>query len=138
LAASSARYNLVVLDAFSSDAIPMHLLTHEAMAVYLSRLAPHGVLAIHISNRHLGLGGIVGRLAEANGLVALRKRDAKQEKDWPADKTASEWVMLARSRDDLSSLTSDPEWAAPAVTAATPLWTDDFSNILSVLQIRGR
>ena len=72
---TGSRYDLIALDAFSSDAIPMHLLTHEAMSVYLSRLAPHGVLAIHVSNRHLRLDGVVGRLAAANGLVALEERD---------------------------------------------------------------
>jgi len=135
-AASDVRYNLMVLDAFSSDAIPMHLLTHEAMAVYLSRLAPHGVLAFHISNRHLALNGIVGRLAQANGLVALQKRDRKRTEGWPEDKTASEWVVLGRSREDLGPLTDDQSWTAAPVTADTPLWTDDFSNILSVLHLR--
>jgi len=135
-AATDARYNLMVLDAFSSDAIPMHLLTNEAMAVYLSRLAPNGVLAFHISNRHLALNGIVGRLAQANGLVALQRRDRKRTEGWPADKTASEWVVLARTREDLGLLTGDEAWTPPPVTPATPLWTDDFSNMLSVLQLR--
>ena len=106
------------------------------MAVYLSRLAPNGVLAFHISNRHLALNGIVGRLADANGLVALQRRDRKRTEGWPADKTASEWVVLARTRDDLGLLTGDAAWTAPPVTPATPLWTDDFSNMLSVLQLR--
>jgi SAM-dependent methyltransferase len=133
---SSARYDLIVLDAFSSDAIPMHLLTNEAMRVYLSRLAPGGVLAFHISNRHLVLNGIVGRLAEVNRLVALQKRDRKKTDGWPLDKAGSEWAMLARAREDLGALTSDPTWTALPVDVSTPLWTDDFSNVLSVLQIR--
>jgi SAM-dependent methyltransferase len=133
---SNPRYDLIVLDAFSSDAIPMHLLTAEAMRVYLSRLAPGGVLAFHISNRHLVLRGVVGRLAEANRLLALQKRDHKRTDAWPLDKTESEWVMLARAGEDLGGLRSDPTWTPPPVEAATPLWTDDFSNILSVLQFR--
>ena len=133
-AAADARYNLIVLDAFSSDAIPMHLLTHEAMAVYLSRLAPGGVLAFHISNRHLRAQRH-RRPAGCRPTVWSRCRSAtgKRTEGWPADKTASEWVMLARSREDLAPLTDDKSWTAPPVTPATPLWTDDFSNILSVL-----
>jgi hypothetical protein len=135
LAERGPQYNLMVLDAFSSDAIPMHLLTDEAMAVYVARLAPHGVLAFHISNRHLALGGIVGRLAQAHGLVALQRRDRKREAGWPPDKTPSEWVMMARTRDDLGGLAHDQAWTSPPVTASTPLWSDDFSNIFQVLNL---
>jgi hypothetical protein len=131
-------YQLIVLDAFSSDAIPMHLLTQDAMRVYLSRLAPHGVLAFHISNRHLRLDGIVGRLAAANGLVALERRDLKTSAAWSKHKTASHWMMTARSPADLGALTRDPAWTAPRVGPGVPLWTDDFSNILDVVQIRLR
>jgi hypothetical protein len=135
-AETGAPYRLIVLDAFSSDAIPMHLLTNDALRVYLSRLAPHGVLAFHISNRHLRLDGIVGRLAAANGLVALERRDQKISASWSKDKSASHWMMTARSAGDLGALSQDPAWTAPRVGAGVPLWTDDFSNILDVLQIR--
>ena len=137
-AEAGTPYQLIVLDAFSSDAIPMHLLTHDAMRVYLSRLAPHGVLAFHISNRHLRLDGIIGRLAAANDMVALERRDQKSSPSWPKDKTASHWMMMARSPEDLGALTQDPAWTAPRVGTGVPLWTDDFSNVLDVLQIRLR
>jgi hypothetical protein len=137
-AETGVPYQLIVLDAFSSDAIPMHLLTNDAMRVYMSRLAPHGVLAFHISNRHLRLDGIVGRLAAANGMVALERSDRKMSAGWSKDKSASHWMMTARSPEDLGALTQDPEWTAPRVGAGVPLWTDDFSNILDVLQIRLR
>jgi hypothetical protein len=78
----------------------------------------------------------VGRLAEANGLVARQRRDQKRTAAWPADKTGSEWVVLAREPEDLGALSGDSGWTAPAVAPTTPLWTDDFSNILSVLKIR--
>jgi hypothetical protein len=140
---AGARYQLIALDAFSSDAIPVHLLTTDAMTVYLSRLAPHGVIAFHVSNRHLRLGGVVGRLAAANSLVALQgsdfrlsRKEMSQGKTWPTNKTASDWVVLARSREDLGALTSSSAWHAPVVAPSTPLWTDDFSNVLSVLHIR--
>jgi hypothetical protein len=134
------RFQLIVLDAFSSDAIPVHLLTDEAMRVYLSRLAPNGVLAFHVSNRHLALDRIVGRLAAAHGLVALREHDVPgtDKAEWPKHKTGSDWVVMARDARALGALTQSAAWHAPAVPASTPLWTDDFSNILGVLHIGGR
>jgi hypothetical protein len=135
---AGAPFQLIAVDAFSSDAIPMHLLTHEAMQLYVSRLAPHGVIAFHVSNRHLRLGGVVGRLADASGLVAREWRDVRRDKEWPADKTASHWVAMARTIDDLGTLACDPAWTSPPVAATVPLWTDDFSNILDVLEIRVR
>jgi pimeloyl-ACP methyl ester carboxylesterase len=108
--AAGRAYQLIALDAFSSDAIPMHLLTHEAMQVYLSHLAPHGVLAVHVSNRHLRLNGVVGQLAAANGLVALERKDRQTPTNWPHDKSASHWLMVARTREDLGTLPRDPAW----------------------------
>jgi hypothetical protein len=132
------RYQLIALDAFSSDAIPMHLLTREAMDLYLSRLAPHGVIAIHISNRHLRLDGLVGRLAAAHGLVARRMRDDQKTAGWPKEKTASDWVVMARTTQDLGAIAQDAAWSAPPAGGGEPLWTDDFSNILDVLKVRVR
>jgi spermidine synthase len=136
-AVAGAPYRLITLDAFSSDAIPMHLLTHEAVGVYLSHLAPHGVLAVHISNRHLRLNGLVGRLAAAHRLVALEMRDLPTATEqWPKDKTASHWVMMARSSEDLTGLAADRRWAPPPAGSGEPIWTDDFSNIFAVLNLR--
>jgi hypothetical protein len=133
-----ARYQLIVLDAFSSDAIPIHLMTNDAMAVYLSRLAPRGVLAFHVSNRHLRLDGVVGRLAAANGMVALERLDFKGTDKWPDGKMPSRWVVLARTPEDLGPLMQDAGWTRVPASAGAPLWTDDFSNILNVLRIRLR
>mgnify|MGYP003578512557 CR=1 FL=1 len=135
-AQTDTRYQLIALDAFSSDSIPMHLLTQEAMEVYLSRLAPHGVLAFHVSNRHLVLSPIVGRLAVNNGLTALLRQDRREDGlPWANDKAPSTWLMMARNPEDLGALMRDPLWLEPRVTSATPLWTDDFSNILDVLNL---
>jgi spermidine synthase len=131
-AAPQGEYDLLVLDAFSSDAIPMHLMTDEAFSLYLSRLAPGGVIAFHISNRRLQLGPLVGRQAEWHGLTALQETDLSMAEG----KTQSRWVVMARTREDLGTLTQDTRWAPPAGTAQAPLWTDDFSNILSVLSFR--
>jgi hypothetical protein len=93
---------------------------------------------VHVSNRHLRLDGLVGRLAAARGLVALEMRDLLRSDDWPKDKTPSHWLVLARAREDLGTLTRDAAWTAPPAGPGEPLWTDDFSNILDVLEIRLR
>jgi len=132
-----SRYDLIVLDAFSSDAIPLHLLTREALSLYVSRLTPGGTLAFHISNAHLSLGPIIARLAADRGLVAIDQHE-RMTASWPEGKTASHWAMLARTRGDLGDLNEDTRWSTLVATASTPLWTDDFSNILSVLNPRER
>jgi hypothetical protein len=128
------QFGLIILDAFSSDAIPVHLLTREALQLYLSSLAPHGVIALHISNLHLSLSPVLGRLAESEGLVARWQREPPTAGSLEAGKFPSEWMVLARDPADLGVLAHDPRWIPPAVAPWTPLWTDDFSNILSVLR----
>jgi spermidine synthase len=132
--AQPQQYGLIVLDAFSSDAIPTHLLTAEALSLYLSRLRPNGALAFHITNRHLSLAPVLARLAESFGLAAR----TEYQVTGTAEQLPSEWMVMARQPDDLGSLTSDPRWRTPSFPPSTPLWTDDFSNILSVLNLRLR
>lgn len=126
------QYDLIVLDAFSSDAIPVHLLTYEALSLYLSRLAPGGTLAFHISNGHLALGPVVAGLAASHNLVAIERLD-RRTPDWPQGKSESHWVLIARRLEDLGSLNEDARWTPLAAAPASRVWTDDFSNILSVL-----
>jgi hypothetical protein len=134
----TAQYQLIALDAFSSDAIPLHLITNEAMQVYLSKLAPQGILAFHISNRHLELAPIIARLAAANGLVATHRTDRPTELLQADGKTASQWVAMARSPSDLGTLTLSKGWSAPPLLPSTPLWTDDFTNLLGVVDFAAR
>jgi hypothetical protein len=128
-------YDILVVDAFSSDSIPMHLMTREAFALYRSRLTPGGVLVIHISNRHLQLAPVVARLAASQEFVALQQLE-QMGPGWPEGKTPSHWVVMAPNRANLGSLIGDPRWSPLAPSTSTPLWTDDFSNILSVLAVR--
>jgi hypothetical protein len=128
-------YDLLVLDAFSSDSIPMHLMTREAISLYLSRLTPNGVLVMHVSNRHLRLAPVVARLAASQGLVAVQQIELKQP-GWPEGKSESHWIVMTRNRADLDVLSEDGRWSPLVAAPATPLWTDDFSNILSVLSVR--
>ncbi len=131
--AADASYDLVVLDAFSSDAIPVHLLTRQALELYLDKLDDGGVLLLHVSNRYLELAPVVARLAETAGLVGLIQHD---DDTAPEYKTASTWVALARRREHLGDLANDPRWTrAPLeVRPAVGLWTDDFSNLYGVFR----
>jgi hypothetical protein len=136
LAASTAKYDLIVLDAFSSDAIPVHLLTREAFAGYLSRLATHGVIAVHVSNRHMELASVVAAVGEAEGLVAYFRRDDRANdflKDFRAN---SEVVVLARKPADVGDLPKRAGWKR-LESKSTP-WTDDYSNVLSAILRRQR
>jgi spermidine synthase len=123
-------YSLIALDAFSSDAIPLHLLTREAVGVYLSKLANGGLLAFHISNRHLDLSPVLGSIAKSYGLTALIMRDGRVVAE---GKDASIWVVLARSPEDLKPLTVNDRWETLEPPDNFRVWTDDFSNIFSVL-----
>ena len=130
-------YGLIVLDAFSSDAIPIHLVTVEALALYLNKLAPGGVLAFHITNRHVMLAPVIARLAVSLGLTARWQQHSANPAVRPGE-FASEWMVMARTPEDLGSLIGDPRWVLPPIPADTPLWTDDFSNIVSVLSLTPR
>ena len=128
-------YDLLALDAFSSDSIPIHLMTREAVDLYASRLAPRGVILMHVSNRHLRLAPVVGRLAAERGLTALHQIESSRS-GWAEGKSGSHWIVLAHREADLGALATDPRWKRLDPSPSAPLWTDDFSNILSVLSLR--
>ena len=130
---SSEMYDLIVLDAFGSDAIPVHLLTREALRLYLSRLKKGGVIAAHITSRTVRLYGVLARLADDAGLAALEQDDASGNADLAAGKFSSEWVVMARSVDDLGALISDKRWFPVRADKNASVWTDDFSNVLEVV-----
>lgn len=130
-------YGMIVLDAFSGDSIPTHLLTREALALYLTKLAPNGVLAFHISNRYVDLHGVLGDLAHDAGLFCLANDDAHvSEAEAREGKFASVWVVMARDPNDLEALNSDPRWKDVRPMPGARVWTDDFSNIVSILRFR--
>jgi hypothetical protein len=132
--AEAHQYGVIVLDAFSSDAVPIHLMSREALQLYLSKLAPHGVIAFHISNRSLSFSAILARMAADAGLVTLWQQEPPTSGSWESGKLPSEWIVMARERVDFGALMHDARWSEPTVPPGTPLWTDDFSNILSVLR----
>jgi hypothetical protein len=125
-------FDILAIDAFSSDSIPVHLLTREAFEVYLDRLADNGVLAIHISNRYVNLRPVVRRLAEEFGLD-FTLIDSTEKVS--GSEYSSDWVLLTRR-----------EWlrAVPAIAQVAeqgppegraPLWTDDYSNVFLAVRL---
>ena len=132
---SEERYDIIIVDAFSSDAIPAHLITMEALELYSDRLTERGVVAYHVSNRHLDLSPIVARQADALDMAAVARVDTDLEAARVAEgKQASIWIVVARSDRDLNALSEAGSWSRPVVDHRTPLWTDSFSNLLSSLR----
>jgi SAM-dependent methyltransferase len=133
---AAARFDLLVLDAFSSDAIPLHLVTREALAIYRRALAPGGVLLAHISNRHVRLEPIFAALAADAGMLAIGRIDREvtpEEKD--AEKTPSHWVVLSTSGPALGAiLAKNKEWHRLAPPPKQKVWTDDFADVLSAMR----
>lgn len=128
------RYDLIVVDAFTSDAIPVHLLTREALQLYLEMLAPDGLLALHLSNRYLRLEPVVANLAEEAKLGGrLVQHDDAPE---PEGATRSTWALLARTPEALGDLARDERWTAATldVDPRVGTWTDDFYNLLAVFK----
>jgi SAM-dependent methyltransferase len=129
------HYDLIVVDAFTSDAIPVHLLTREALRLYLERLKPGGLLAFHLSNRFLDLEPVVANLAGDAGLAGLIQEDESEETKGVASST---WAVLARTPEALGRLAHDTRWTAAEREAnrRVGVWSDDFHNLLSVFKWR--
>jgi spermidine synthase len=124
-------HDLLVIDAFSSDAIPVHLLTREAIAIYWNRLSSGGLLAFHISNRHLDLEPVLTAVAAESGVQVIAQMH-RVEADDPLQ-SSSQWLVMARSNDDFGSLASDGRWVRPHARSGLRVWTDDYSNVLSAI-----
>lgn len=130
----AAIYDMIILDAFSSDAIPIHLITREAISLYLAKLKPDGILVFHTSNRFLDLKSVLGALAADAGLKSLSRNQKHLNKEDVTDKKApSSWVVMARRPEDLGGLARNQQWQGLPGRPGEALWTDDFSNILSVV-----
>jgi hypothetical protein len=130
----NVRYDLLMLDAFSSDAIPAHMLTREAFALYVSRLADGGVLAVHISNRYLELEPVVAANVHNLGLAALVRDDPGEQGGYA--RASSTWVAIGRTGDALTLLEAVEGWRELRQEAGFRAWTDDHSNLLAVLRFR--
>jgi SAM-dependent methyltransferase len=128
----SQQFDLLALDAFSSDAIPVHLLTEEAFATYLQHLKPDGVIAVHISNRYLDLQPVVDNLARHFGLSTAMINDNNEDDWW---NYATTWVLVTKNREWLDTpvirnATTEP-WQK---RRPVPLWTDDYASLFQILK----
>ena len=129
-------YDLIIVDAYSSDAIPVHLATKEAMAIYKAKLAPQGAVVMHVSNRHLDLASVAVGIAAANGLKSWHyDEDSNRDSEYifPTDV-----VVSAREEADVGKLASSDLWEETAADENQRVWTDDYSNILGAVYRRLR
>jgi spermidine synthase len=123
-------YDLIAIDAFSSDAIPVHLMTRQAMAVYLKHLKPDGVIAFHVTNRFLRLAPVVKKIADEYGLVTELVSDEAEN----SDLAKTDWVLVSRNTkvlatDDIADATSEI-----AEIPGLSVWTDSYNNLFRILK----
>ena len=121
------NFDFLVIDAFSGDAIPLHLLTEQAFAIYLRELNPEGTIAVHVSNTYVDLRPVLTRIAERFRLRHIWMASTKE------DRVAryNEWVLLSANASLIDSL---PEQTPEPDAKAMPLWSDDYSNLFRVLR----
>jgi spermidine synthase len=130
--APEGHYGLIVLDAFSSDAIPVHLVTQQALDLYLSKLAEGGILVFHASSRSLDLKPILGDLAASRDLECISFDDLEPTSIEAKD--PSQWVVMARSSPDISYLSINSQWKRLDGKKGARVWSDDFSNIVRAIK----
>jgi hypothetical protein len=124
-------YDLIIVDAYSSDAIPIHLATEEAMAIYKAKLAPQGAVVMHVSNRHLELASVVVGIAEENDLKSwVYNEDSGRDAEYIF---TTEVVISAREEADVGRLASDEKWTLTEAAEDQRVWTDDYSNVLGAV-----
>jgi hypothetical protein len=129
-------YDLIIVDAYSSDAIPIHLATEEAMAIYKDKLAPQGAVVMHVSNRHLELSSVIVGIADANDLKSwVYSEDSNRDNEYIF---ATSVVVCAREEADVGKLAASDVWALTEADKNQRVWTDDYSNVLGAVWRRLR
>ena len=129
-------YDLIILDAYSSDAIPVHLATQQAMAIYKNKLAPQGAVIVHVSNRHLELSSVIVGIAEVNNLKSwVYSEDSDRDDEYIF---ATSVVVCAREEANVGKLASSEDWALEEADENQRVWTDDYSNVLGAVWRRLR
>jgi hypothetical protein len=129
-------YDLIIVDAYSSDAIPIHLATEEAMEIYKNKLAPQGAVLMHVSNRHLELSSVVVGIAEANDLKSwVYSEDSGRDGEYIFSTSV---VLSAREEADIGKLASSEQWTETDADEKQRVWTDDYSNVLGAVYRRLR
>ena len=129
-------YDLIIVDAYSSDAIPIHLATEEAMEIYKQKLAPQGAVVMHVSNRHLELSSVVVGIADANDMKSwVYSEDSGRDNEYIFSTSV---VVSAREEADVGALASSDKWALTEAEDNQRVWTDDYSNVLGAVWRRLR
>jgi hypothetical protein len=125
------EFDVLMLDAFNSDSIPAHLVSREAVQMYLKKLKPDGLILFHVSNRYMNVEALASAVILDSGLQGLARYD---DDDEPRGKAASDYVVAARHPEDFGSLQDDMNWSAVENPAGIKPWTDDYSNMLSIVR----
>jgi spermidine synthase len=133
--AADRRYGLIIADAFSSDAVPVHLITREALALYRAKLREHGIVAFNVSNNYVGLEPVLGNLAHDARMACVAQADDASAKDGVPETDASDWVVMGRHPRDLSAAGVDRRWRDCRRAPGSAPWTDDYSNLLGTLDL---
>jgi hypothetical protein len=131
--APAKAYDLIFIDAFLGAAIPVHLLTREAMAMYFTKLDPRGIVAVHVSNRNLELASVVAGVASANGATARHYRGGDVQESIHENKWVPKVVAVARAEEDFGVLAKSAYWPVIDRDPAQQVWSDDYSNVLGAL-----
>jgi spermidine synthase len=135
VSAAPGEFGLLILDAYSSDAPPLHLITREALALYLAKLAPGGLVVFNISNRNMDFEPVLANLARDARLTALVQDDAViGEDEYLRGKRPSEWVVMARQPADLGRLAADPRWRPALGVPDAAVWTDSYTALLQTFR----
>jgi hypothetical protein len=133
--AKDEQFGMIVVDAFNSDSIPLHLITREAFRLYKSKLAGDGILVFHFSAGYLELEPVLGHLGHDAGLVCWVMYDVDiSETEWLEGKSSSQWMVMARRPSDLAPLLRRRGWRPAEYSVDRSVWTDDFSNLLGVFR----
>jgi spermidine synthase len=135
--APDRSYDLIVLDAFGSDSVPVHLITREAIQLYLSKLRPDGVLLFNISNKYVDLASVLAGEAASLSLVGYQRTDTSVTAEQAGlGKFPSAWLVMAPTPGSLGDIPLRPDWRALEANPRQPVWTDDFSDVLTVTLLR--
>ncbi|MGD9639216.1 MAG: spermidine synthase [Alphaproteobacteria bacterium] len=127
------KYNLLILDAFSSDAIPVHLITKDAIEMYFKKMKKGGLIAFHISNRYLRLEPVLSNIARENGYVSLVLAESITNYEKQMMMSASQWVVMAKEYEDVEPLLFEGPWRLTDDDTKVGVWTDDFSNLITIM-----
>jgi hypothetical protein len=125
------EFDVILLDAFNSDSIPSHLVSREAVRMYMTKLKPHGILLFHVSNRYLDVERLTVGVSIDEGLSAFVRHDDDEE---PTGKAASDVVIAVRDPGDVDSIPNKEDWESGKKPTDIKSWTDDYSNMMNVIR----